>query len=488
MSSTTTRGGYIALLNLPANTSLSIDGSATKILWKDENLLVLGYLPSGFHFLTVRAGSFLRKDNENINGQNGSSTNMLEKPSIGLAIYIEEKDPENFFLARVFDPVTEELSSKDSYSTDDISFQNLKNAILQQSEHLDASKLIHYNAITQGRADVWAKHLTNFIDISVLQHHQLTGGGDKVIAGSYSDYTSHINQSDQHNKVVLDGVTPSYDPIPCIDTRQRFHAHSGTKQYLAKLDPSQRTNLLMKSDEGSQGGIIFERVFKEYYHWRYQELVGSMQLSFVGFLCCSCLASLEHWRDMIYMVSFVDSSMIQRHLSAFEYVLSTLNHQIIFFGDSVLEDDIVEWEELLDAIRRLCKNCMRCIINAGDSLLHNHAKNLMCKVNEMFRLGPISATPNDSVEVSSDSGDEDEPIVVSLKEFEEAMSRQQSLNTRSHGCSHGNEYAHMYPFLFASICPGEDVLMACARILDEQNDVTLVREAAHYLDHVESKK
>jgi hypothetical protein len=31
----------------------------------------------------------------------------------------------------------------------------------------------------------------------------------------------------------------------------------------------------------------------------------------------------------------------------------------------------------------------------------------------------------------------------------------------------------------------EDIVMTCARVLEERNDVTLVREAAHYLEHVE---
>jgi A1 cistron-splicing factor AAR2 len=44
-----------------------------------------------------------------------------------------------------------------------------------------------------------------------------------------------------------------------------------------------------------------------------------------------------------------------------------------------------------------------------------------------------------------------------------------------------------YPFLFAAISNDEDIVMACARILDEQRDVTLVREAAAYLEDVEAK-
>jgi A1 cistron-splicing factor AAR2 len=85
----------------------------------------------------------------------------------------------------------------------------------------------------------------------------------------------------------------------------------------------------------------------------------------------------------------------------------------------------------------------------------------------------------------SDNDEEDSPIIVPLEEIEEAMNRP---TTNYQVTPDTSKYVQNYPFLFASLCPGEDVLMACARILDERNDVTLVREAAHYLDNVESKK
>jgi len=34
---------------------------------------------------------------------------------------------------------------------------------------------------------------------------------------------------------------------------------------------------------------------------------------------------------------------------------------------------------------------------------------------------------------------------------------------------------------------GEDILMTCARILDEEKDILLVREAASFLQEVEAK-
>ena len=45
-----------------------------------------------------------------------------------------------------------------------------------------------------------------------------------------------------------------------------------------------------------------------------------------------------------------------------------------------------------------------------------------------------------------------------------------------------------YPLLFAAMQPHEDILMVCARALDTQTDVSLVREAAKYLEEVEARK
>ena len=45
-----------------------------------------------------------------------------------------------------------------------------------------------------------------------------------------------------------------------------------------------------------------------------------------------------------------------------------------------------------------------------------------------------------------------------------------------------------YPLLFAAMAPQEDVVMCAARCLDEQRDVSLVREAAAYLEEVEAHR
>jgi len=45
-----------------------------------------------------------------------------------------------------------------------------------------------------------------------------------------------------------------------------------------------------------------------------------------------------------------------------------------------------------------------------------------------------------------------------------------------------------YPLLYAARAPQEDLVMCCARILDDRNDVSLVREAASYLENFEAHR
>lgn len=90
---------------------------------------------------------------------------------------------------------------------------------------------------------------------------------------------------------------------------------------------------------------------------------------------------------------------------------------------------------------------------------------------------------------SFDQDDDDEygPVVVAIEEIQEAMERNASKDSKY--TRQDDEYMKLkdqYPFLFAAISENEDVLMACARILDERNDATLVREAASYLEQVEA--
>ena len=88
-----------------------------------------------------------------------------------------------------------------------------------------------------------------------------------------------------------------------------------------------------------------------------------------------------------------------------------------------------------------------------------------------------------------DDDDDDGPVVVSSEEIEASFARSSSSFvtpiTTTETKENINVLRKEYPLLAAAIMPNEDVLMTCARALDEKGDVSLVREAAAYLQQVE---
>jgi A1 cistron-splicing factor AAR2 len=94
-----------------------------------------------------------------------------------------------------------------------------------------------------------------------------------------------------------------------------------------------------------------------------------------------------------------------------------------------------------------------------------------------------------------DDSDEDGPVIVEMQDVQASYERIAALSRSTLTLHNDSDHDHdsdrrhrvQYPFLFAAISNDEDIVMACARILDEQRDVTLVREAAAYLEDVEAK-
>ncbi len=89
-----------------------------------------------------------------------------------------------------------------------------------------------------------------------------------------------------------------------------------------------------------------------------------------------------------------------------------------------------------------------------------------------------------------DYSDDDTPVVVDMHDIEASFARSSEAKVR-----HGNDryglpvlVKEAYPLLVAAIQPHEDILMTCARALDEKKDVSLVREAAAYLEEMEEHK
>ena len=306
-------GGTIALLHLQANTVISIDASPSQTLKNKEDLIVINniYPSNGCHLLIVRGDSNLES---NKSSSHGSS--MLP---IGILICEDDDDNnDDWFIAREFDIQTEEISSR---LLDDITNENLKKSIVNRAgTAIDGTRIIPYHRFVNSQSDkgnekycndrseVWAKYLTNFISKDVLSIHGLTGKGDKIVPGTFSqdddDDTTLIRSKDcskMEINTLVDGHTLQYRPIPHIDTNQSHSitSHYATRQFLASLSPTERTKFFVSTKEGditqSPNTLIFGKVLSMYYNGNWKVMIGHMQLSFIVFLCCSCLSSLEHW-------------------------------------------------------------------------------------------------------------------------------------------------------------------------------------------------
>jgi A1 cistron-splicing factor AAR2 len=85
-----------------------------------------------------------------------------------------------------------------------------------------------------------------------------------------------------------------------------------------------------------------------------------------------------------------------------------------------------------------------------------------------------------------DDYSEDGPVVVAGDEVEASLARSSAASSLRVS-SFSQEILQAYPLLVAAIMPHEDILMTCARALDEAVDVSLVREAASYLEQMEQQ-
>ena len=101
------------------------------------------------------------------------------------------------------------------------------------------------------------------------------------------------------------------------------------------------------------------------------------------------------------------------------------------------------------------------------------------------------ASRQEMVDDDDDENDDEEdgPVMIPYDKIEASLARYSSDATKrlEVGAEQQQKKAE-YPLLFAAISPVEDEVMACARILDEAKDVSLVREAAAYLEEVEAHR
>ncbi len=134
---------------------------------------------------------------------------------------------------------------------------------------------------------------------------------------------------------------------------------------------------------------------------------------------------------------------------------------------------------------------------------------VIMETNERSNLRDVQMNVDNYDNYGDDDDDEDGPVIVPYEEVQACIDRSSNqaqnatlskengsdkmttstdmnMNTKTNDAKHTKE---KYPFLYAATVATqskEDILMTCARILDEQRDVTLVREAAAYLEEIEA--
>jgi hypothetical protein len=143
---------------------------------------------------------------------------------------------------------------------------------------------------------------------------------------------------------------------------------------------------------------------------------------------------------------------------------------------------------LLPSLKQLCRNLSRTnIVTQEEESVTQFQKLLANKFPTSFQeeeTMDIRVIDDDEME-DGDDEDEDAPVVVAAEEVHASLARSSTAVSKRKRLDVPIEIQKVYPLLVAAIMPHEDILMTCARALDEQRDVSLVRQAAAYLEEVE---
>lgn len=102
----------------------------------------------------------------------------------------------------------------------------------------------------------------------------------------------------------------------------------------------------------------------------------------------------------------------------------------------------------------------------------------------------IGTAKDSSNNINDGDEDDDGPVIIPYEDVEASIARttlRENINQQQllQVWNVQRQQCEKYPLLYAAMSSGEDEVMACARILDEARDVSLVREAAAYLEKVE---
>jgi hypothetical protein len=460
----TTATGILALLDLPVGTSLTIDGKAI-VLKRDDFVAFSSIASDAFHLVTVQCPS--------------STTTQQQSPEGGPRhgfIFLSNADKS--IVAHRYDALTEEVSSE---PIDDATCYNLETTI--RRNQMEQPRVIPLPMLfSEGEQDQW-KEATSFIDSSLLRRRNLSHGM-KIVPGAYVDADDGTAQQDQIQQANnTDGYHLSYPPIPVLGVTPL--KHTGTKRFLLTLSPSERTKVLT-------GGPLaaLHRIIATYYDADWKQLLGDLQIAYVMFLHLQCLTSMEHWRDLVAVISLAATDHIDEScIDLFSNFASLLQLQMNYMDKELFDDaEYSGGNFFVAAVGRLISGLQACNdegLRRKAAELQTAASGIMSEHESQGGGDEEDAKIEELKSYQEDDESDDEPVVLSNEDIEASLARSAGVASNA---GYPVELHRTYPLLFASVQPHEDVIMACSRILDTRVDVSLVREAAAYLAEVEANE
>lgn len=539
----------LAILDLPIGSVINVDGIAiilqrcdfvgihsipatasTTILY-NHNSETPTANDSTFHLVTIRGG--------NVKANASKGAPATSTTTVGFILL--KNGMENSVVARRYEPVTEEVSSN---PMDEVTINNLIEQV--RSSQIEPHRMLSYSDIVSTQNEEFWYDSTNYITESFLRNFRILQHGYKIVPGTYDSGDDKTDLMENHINIakssyVVDGIPIIYPPIPVFT--KDIHAknfssdinvlsayrHSGTRRFLQALSPTVRTSICFTTNGANSTNIALDYLINTTYQQRWEYLLGDMQLSFVLFLHLHCYTSYTFWRDVITMLSTVDVTGMKKHMKMYCALFDTLSKQVRsidkdegVFADIDLSDDdcflFPSLHQLLSTANILGVNAnldifatslirlqsalkMKFSSNFGEIDVWTPAQNVVVQNTDLIPTESDHEYNHSGVDFNDDD-DGDLPVIVSVEEIEESQTRSQMYMDEL------NQYLQVtnvrtaidkvdrkllrqsYPLLLAAMDSSsgkEDILMTCARVLYDAVDVSLVREAAAYLEDIEAQ-
>ena len=496
----------VVLFNLPSGLTLTIN-QVRKTLSRDHAVLIISNIPQDTYSLLAT------------HAPNPSSS----APSHGSALVLYPCSSDDV-IARKYNSNTEELDGVNEEAAGREAIKMLSGREGNSSTIIMGNHRLSALATKDGAAVVVSFHdfveskggdMYSCVHSSVLRRLKLKSG-DKLLPGSYENDCNDETDTDKVQQgmpdkipLIEDGFVVPYTAIPCVNVsseheRMMILRHTGTKQYLQKLSPSERTQILFGNN--APNSFLLADVMKRVYSDRFADVIGELELSFSLFLSVHCLASFEHWRDLVCLLSFAVDGNVQfvnsrpRLYCQFIFLLRTQMESID--KEFFLEVHYSENNILIPALATLLNACF----NHGSTIkflkeragikneIFELASRLAQFLYERFEVNVLDFRRNGENSEIQGGNDEGGPTVVPTLEIEASYSRVKMMEESGKSkqaiiegicCQSIVDMQSKYPLLFSSLSANEDILMFCARIMDEKKDVTLVREAHNFLEDFE---